>query len=72
MEELPSWFMQLLLPVLGFFMVFILKSIRDSILGLKSSLDVTNNNLSRLDRRVAFLEGRLFPGLRDQNQEDDR
>lgn len=60
-NEVPSWFTDILLAVVGFAVVWILTAIRSAITALKNELHITNANLIRLDRRVAFLEGRLFP-----------
>lgn len=59
-STIPPWFTDLLLAVVGSAVVWILTQIRQSILALNTELRSTNTNLARLDRRVAFLEGRFF------------
>lgn len=59
-STIPPWFTDLLLAVVGSAVVWILTQIKSSIVALNAELKSTNNNLSRLDRRVAFLEGRFF------------
>lgn len=64
MDPMPEWASTIVLAIAAFAVVWILKTIRSALVDLRSELRVTNNSLSRLDRRVAFLEGRLFPGVR--------
>ena len=59
-STIPTWFTDLLLAVVGSAVVWILTQIRQSITALNTELRSTNTNLARLDRRVAFLEGRFF------------
>ena len=59
-SPIPVWFTDILLAVVGSAIVWILTQIKSSIISLNAELKSTNNNLSRLDRRVAFLEGRFF------------
>ena len=59
-SPIPVWFTDILLAVVGSAIVWILTQIKFSIVSLNAELKSTNNNLSRLDRRVAFLEGRFF------------
>lgn len=59
-SAIPPWFTDLLLAVVGSAVVWILTQIRQSITALNAELRSTNTNLARLDRRVAFLEGRFF------------
>lgn len=59
-STIPPWFTDLLLTAVGSAVVWILTQIRQSITALNTELRSTNTNLTRLDRRVAFLEGRFF------------
>ena len=59
-SAIPPSFTDLLLAVVGSAVVWILTQIKSSIVALNAELKSTNNNLFRLDRRVAFLEGRFF------------
>ena len=59
-STIPPWFTDLLLAGVGSAVVWILTQIRQSITALNTELRSTNTNLARLDRRVAFLEGRFF------------
>ena len=59
-SPIPVWFTDILLAVVGSAIAWILTQIKSSIASLNAELKSTNNNLSRLDRRVAFLEGRFF------------
>lgn len=59
-STIPPWFTDLLLAVVGSAVAWILTQIRQSITALNAELRSTNTNLARLDRRVAFLEGRFF------------
>ena len=59
-STIPPWFTDLLLAAVGSAVVWILTQIRQSITALNAELRSTNTNLTRLDRRVAFLEGRFF------------
>lgn len=60
-SEIMEWAVGILLTITGFSLVYILNSIKNSIDGLKGELRTTNQSLSHLGVRVAYLEGRLFP-----------
>lgn len=48
--------------------VYVLNSINESIKGVKEEVSHLNNNLVRIDRRVAYLEGRLSGHPEEQQQ----
>lgn len=48
--------------------IYVLNSINESIKGVKEEVSHLNNNLVRIDRRVAYLEGRLSGHPEEQPQ----
>lgn len=57
--QVTMWLIGLVGTLFCGLVIYTLSSINESIKGVKEEVSHLNNNLVRIDRRVAYLEGRL-------------
>ena len=61
-NDVLMWLLGLVGVLFSGLIVYTLNSIRQAIQGLRAEVRELNTNLVRIDRRVAYLEGRMFNG----------
>lgn len=63
-----SWVLGIGATVFSILIVHVLNSINQAIQGVREEVKTLNNNLVRIDRRVAYLEGRAFGKSHEEQQ----
>lgn len=61
-NDVLMWLLGLVGVLFSGLIVYTLNSISQAIQGLRAEVRELNTNLVRIDRRVAYLEGRMFNG----------